>query len=314
MENKDKSYLTPKGVFMSFVESKIVPRLYRYEHKRAKLKSLQTFGYIVGVIIFVILSLAEMKYNLFHKDELEIIFVFSAIPTIIIHFFINRYVKQRKDEILPLCFSYLGKFKNKQTFITEDYIKRSKIYQSWNTFQTDESFQGQFGDTEFSLLEATIKQKNRKKNEIIFSGSFIAIKMHKKVTGHSVAINCNNQTIFDELNIFEKTHAGLESVEIEDGEFMNEYQIYSNNQIEIRYILTPAFIERLKELKKVFNASRVDMAFFNGYALLGVHTGNLFDTFTINNPVTDTSIFSSFYDEMKALGKLIETLKIDNVN
>ncbi|MBR5130708.1 MAG: hypothetical protein IKV03_05755 [Alphaproteobacteria bacterium] len=181
MENKDKSYLTPKGVFMSFVESKIVPRLYRYEHKRAKLKSLQTFGYIVGVIIFVILSLAEIKYNLFHKDELETIFVFSAIPTIIIRFFINRYVKQRKDEILPLCFSYLGNFKSKQTFITEDYIKRSKIYQSWNTFQTDESFQGQFGDTEFSLLEATIKQKNRKKMRLFFQDLLLPSKCIKKL-------------------------------------------------------------------------------------------------------------------------------------
>ena len=314
MENQNKSYLTPKGTFMSFVDSKIVPTLYKHERKRIKLKSLKVFGYIISVIIFIMLSIAEMIYNLFNKDELETILGLSIIPSIIIHFFVTQYVKKRKNEILPLCFAYLGNFKNKQERITEDYIKKCKIYRSWNSFDTDESFQGQFGDTGFSLLEATIKQKNRRKNKIIFSGSFIAIKMHKKVAGHSVVINCDKRSIFDQLNIFDEKHAGLEKVEIEDGEFMNEHQIYSNNQIEVRYILTPAFIERLKELKKVFNASRIDMAFFNGYALLAVHTDNLFDTFTIDRPVTDTTIFSQFYDEMQALGKLIDTLKIDNVH
>jgi hypothetical protein len=39
----------------------------------------------------------------------------------------------------------------------------------------------------------------------------------------------------------------------------------------------------------------------------------MFETFLMNNSITDSSIFGQLYDEMEALSHLIKTLKIDNV-
>ena len=292
------------------VERTIVPALRPHERSRLKLLRLKYTMWVISFFSFILLNLLNSKYHfliLKDHDEYQLFMFIAAIPTAYIYVKIRCYVKKKKNNILPMCFTYLGDLEVGQNIISSNFIKDSLLFKDFNPPYVDEEFSGRFTDTTFSLSEEKLTVGHGKNKDTLFNGIFIAIRMHKPIHGHTVIFNCS---------FFKKPSVSpLEKVEIEDPEFMKKNYIYSTDQIEARYILTPAFIERLKSLKMAFNTDRIDMAFFNEYALLAIHCPhNLFETFTINKPVTDTQIFDVFYDEMHALKNLIETLKMDNVN
>ena len=57
----------------------------------------------------------------------------------------------------------------------------------------------------------------------------------------------------------------LEQVFLEDAEFNNNYNIYSDNQIESRFLLTPTFMERLKNIQAAFLVFSVNFVFNNAF-------------------------------------------------
>jgi hypothetical protein len=58
-----------------------------------------------------------------------------------------------------------------------------------------------------------------------------------------------------QLNFFNKLFSSfannLEKVKLESIDFENRFIVYSNDQVEARYILTPSFMERLVKLEKM---------------------------------------------------------------
>ena len=60
----------------------------------------------------------------------------------------------------------------------------------------------------------------------------------------------------------------LEEVKLEDAEFNNIFDIYSDNQVEARYLLTPSFMERLKMISMVMLVMDIHCVFKDGYITL----------------------------------------------
>ena len=60
----------------------------------------------------------------------------------------------------------------------------------------------------------------------------------------------------------------LEKVNLEDTEFNKKFEVYSQDQIEGRCATTPAFMERLLNLKTVFGAKNIKCSFFDNKSSL----------------------------------------------
>ena len=78
----------------------------------------------------------------------------------------------------------------------------------------------------------------------------------------------------------------LQKVTLEDSEFNQMYDIYSDDQVEARYILTPTFMERLKNVREVIGGFDVHCLIENKYITLFIETPN--DFFEIGNNITDS--------------------------
>ncbi len=63
--------------------------------------------------------------------------------------------------------------------------------------------------------------------------------------------------------IVEETGEKLEPVFLEDPDFNNHFEVFSNDQVQSRYILTPSLMERIKELR-LASEGEVFFAFKNG--------------------------------------------------
>lgn len=62
------------------------------------------------------------------------------------------------------------------------------------------------------------------------------------------------------LNLFKKI-GRPERVKLEDVSFERQFEVFSDNQIEARYLLTTAFMERMSEVKKAFQGKNIQFSF-----------------------------------------------------
>ena len=76
-----------------------------------------------------------------------------------------------------------------------------------------------------------------------------------------------------------------QKVVLEGIPFLKQWQVQTDNQVEARYILTPKFMERMLNVKRLFHGRNIDFSFFDNKVLIAIHTNkNMFET---------TSLFTS---------------------
>lgn len=107
----------------------------------------------------------------------------------------------------------------------------------------------------------------------------------------------------------------LEKVVLEDVEINKNFDVYSTNQIEARYLITPAFMERFKNLKTAFGNKNLKCSFFDNKILFAISSNE--DFFEIANVYTslhDPKTLKKLYDEISAIHKMIDYFRFADNN
>lgn len=103
----------------------------------------------------------------------------------------------------------------------------------------------------------------------------------------------------------------LQDVRLEDTRFNSIYKVESTDQIEARYLLTTAFIERFLKIKTAFKAEYIRAEFKNDklYLILGVNK----DLFAMGNisKKTTSKTFVELFEELYSVLSLIDELKLN---
>jgi hypothetical protein len=98
--------------------------------------------------------------------------------------------------------------------------------------------------------------------------------------------------------MFSSFASNLEKVKLESPEFENRFIVYSNDQVEARYILTPSFMERLVKLQDM-------MGDHTSYSFVDT---NIYVAVPVRDPLFEPSVFSANnYDK---LGDYYNTIHI----
>lgn len=137
-----------------------------------------------------------------------------------------------------------------------------------------------------------------------FNGVFIELDMNKKFEGETFILEKDN--IKDNLAI-SKTY---EKVNLEDSEFAQEFCVYSQNQIEARYILTTAMIDRLKKLKEIYKAEYIRAAFKDDKIIIMIQTGRDMFQMAGKSQITKET-FIQLFDEIISVLDIIDILKLN---
>ncbi len=100
-----------------------------------------------------------------------------------------------------------------------------------------------------------------------------------------------------------------EKVKLEDGQF----EVASEDDVEARYLITPTFLERLKNLQKVYGKkSSIKCAFFEDQIMFAIRTKkDFFELGTLWAPMSDTKQIEEFYSEMTAIYDMIDYFKLN---
>lgn len=140
----------------------------------------------------------------------------------------------------------------------------------------------------------------------LFRGVIVEFEMNKNFSGHTFFHD--NSFTAKKIKIDNKKYnkVNLESVSFED-----KYNVYSTDQIEARYLLTTAFMERIENLSFAFNAKYVRGSFKDNKLTLAIHTGK--DMFAMGSDFkdSDTHTFELLYDEMISVLQIVDELKLN---
>ena len=111
----------------------------------------------------------------------------------------------------------------------------------------------------------------------------------------------------------QNTNEKFEKLNLEDINISKKFNAYSSDQIEGRYLLTTAFIDRFNNLKTAFGTDRIKCSFYDNKLYIAIATKkDLFELGNIFKPVSNQQDVNNFYNEISAVYKIIDYLKLDD--
>lgn len=102
---------------------------------------------------------------------------------------------------------------------------------------------------------------------------------------------------------------------LEDIVFSKKWNVYADDQVEARYVLTPAMMERILAVKKLFHGKKIDFSFWDNNLLIAIHTNeDMFETTSLFNSTLDYRKVLEVICQMYSVFSVIDALKLQNEN
>jgi hypothetical protein len=180
----------------------------------------------------------------------------------------------------------------------------------------EDHFEGAFHGADFELYEAKLERRYRTKNgtryQTVFRGVLIRIGFPRKVKG--VTVITRDKGWFNGLEAFGRSFGSrkLERIGLVDPRFEKAFEVYGNDQVMARYMLTPSLMERLLALEAAFKGKNVRAVFDEnsgrGELLIAAETGDQFELSSVFNPIPDRSEVVGVLEEIRLVTEIIDLL------
>jgi hypothetical protein len=153
--------------------------------------------------------------------------------------------------------------------MAQDVFVGCGIFQDRGSYSTDDRVRGRIGQTPFEAAEVKRQYSTGGKNSqtrTVFHGLFFHLDFNKSLSGVTFVQpeTAHSYQIGDRR---EMTVAALENPDFE-----KEFKVWTTNEVEARYILTPVMMEKLLALRQAAEHP-VFLGFRGNRAFLGVHYG-----------------------------------------
>lgn len=103
-----------------------------------------------------------------------------------------------------------------------------------------------------------------------------------------------------------------QQLKLEDIVFDKQYKVLSDDQVEARYLVTPAFMERFKNIKTTYGSDNVKCAFYEDNLMFAISTDkDLFELGSLNRPLNNQKYIDTLFNELIAIYLLIDYFKLD---
>ena len=102
-----------------------------------------------------------------------------------------------------------------------------------------------------------------------------------------------------------------EEVKLEDVVFSKKWNVYATDQIEARYLLTTAFMERILEVKRRFKGMNIEFSFFDNKLLIAIPSSkDMFETTSLFKSALSYYRMQNVVYQFYSIFSIIDLLKI----
>ena len=258
--------------------------------------------FVLGIVISLIFNMMMKKKN--KKTPIDTSAMFGTesfkekIITKMIHF-VNPSVKY-----IPLAHLAL-----------EDIFESGLFHERNYTLNGSDQISGRHNGVPFISCDLSLYFKKnwseeKESPDCAFFGQFFVARFNKNFSTPVYIIPQKNK--YDTLSYLVSDKG--ETVKLEDPEFMKMFRVYASDQMEARYILTPAMMERLKELAKR-SKGEYYIAFYNNKITVANNSGiNNFEVgYSKSISKKDNELLIEFYNDLCNQFAIIDELKL-NIN
>ena len=216
--------------------------------------------------------------------------------------------------------------------------------------ETDDVIQGCYNEVDYTIAETKLVAKGNKNEFDVFKGVIISFKSNKVITAETLITTKGDNSIrnyppnsksvisylivccffipmiyigyaiYAMVKYFNKsgmsitnlmtTHSPLPHIWFLT--FDKKFNVYTQDQIEARYLLTPAFMERLKSLETSFGTKNIKCSFFEDNIMFAISTNkDLFELGSLYKSLKSKISIEEFYNEIHSIQEMINHLKLD---
>ena len=192
--------------------------------------------------------------------------------------------------------------------VGEDLFRNSGLFTSPDRYHAEDLIEGCLDKTSFICSEVHAEERRARstKNgvqyywEDIFKGFLFIADFHKEFQGETTILR----------NSFFKVKMGASRVKMENPDFEKVFDVFSTNQIEARYLITPSMMERMLELDSNFKKG-VTISFRNSTILVAIpDSKNRFEA-DVWSSLNDMSILKSDFSVLQSLLDIVEELNLN---
>ena len=277
MENTD---------FKQFYQSELKPFLKTLDRRRYKLMVVDAI--MVAIILVGIVYLSDtnhLRARIFQNGDVnKTLFdtvaygmgVLMAILVLWIYIRKQKWVKGfRQDyklEVVAKIVAHVGgslQYDPDKKIPTEEFIKSKMFSSKIDRAYGEDCFTGKVGETEFVFSELDMERKNSGGSSgststmdkdtwsTIFKGLFFMADFNKTLKTETIVLPDNWEDLLGNVarKLQRATATYGELIQLENPEFEKYFRTYSKDQIEARYALSPALMERIVAFRKKTGAA-----------------------------------------------------------
>ncbi len=222
-----------------------------------------------------------------------------------------KYSQELKQKLLPVVCDFFG---GMTYSLTGDSLVESQysgqIFPVFSTRASEDFISGAHLGVSIQLHESTLSRRQNKSTVTVFQGLILELGFPREFQGKTILLKDGGML----GNFFTGSDfKGLAHVQLEDPEFEKIFQVFGSDQVEARFLLTTAFMERLLNLARLRGSrgSAVQCVFEHSKLVIAIPSHqNLFEPKGIRQSALDVEDLHVFLAQMNEVFELIKVLNL----
>lgn len=194
-----------------------------------------------------------------------------------------------------------------------EYAKTFKMLPDHDRANFEDMWSGHTGGHPFVLHEAKLEERRGSGKHTrwvtVFQGSILTIGFSRNFQGTTlVSRSGSHSKLFGGAkDVVKLGGQRLDYVDMVHPGFEDMFDIYTNDQVEARYLVHPEYVERLIAIEEAFSGEDICTLFTGGELVIALNCGNLFESGSIE-AVDDRRLVAATIDQFARLAELAESL------
>ncbi|MHC5156441.1 MAG: DUF3137 domain-containing protein [Planctomycetota bacterium] len=269
--------------FKTFYKQELLDELKHLDKIRSKRIGYTVFAVIAMVIIFPVTCLLIFLTFWFSPMIWLIYFcLYLFVCSLLIKWIWTGFNSQFKYRVILKILHFINPtleyFPKKH--IGEYAFDQSSLFLSkYNKFNGEDLIKGTIGQTAMKCSELKVLYTSDDSTKTIFKGLFIVADFNKDFQGQTFVLPDRAEKFLGRIGQTLQSIGSRrgELIKLEDAEFEKEFVVYGTDQIESRYILTPALMRKILDLHKK-NNTKTHLSFYQSKVYIAISLDrNLFE-------------------------------------
>jgi hypothetical protein len=236
----------------------------------------------------------------------------------------TKFSREFKSRIMPVIVDTIhpGMSYSPNSGVSIGEFEKSRLYLTHpDRYRCEDYFQGEIGKTSIRFSEVHAEKKHESRDShgrkstsytTIFRGLFFVVDFNKHFSGETYILADNSEGIFGRFarKLQKWNWSRPDLIELEDPEFEKVFKVFSTDQVEGRYIVTPHFMRLLLDLKTKAGATPC-ISFLDNAVYVAIPNSKDFFEFKFSQSLLDDGALKSLVDQLQFCTSIVDDLELN---